>query len=105
VDDTMNLGGIKVSAVEIERVMQTLPELTETAAIAVEPQNRWPEPVDHVRCPRVRPDTQPAGAAAADASGVAPQLNPLFKIDELIFVDALPRTASNKLCAVFCESN
>jgi acetyl-CoA synthetase len=28
---------------------------------------------------------------------VSQQINPLFKIHELIFVDALPRTASNKL--------
>lgn len=34
-DDTMNIGGIKVGSVEIERVCNLVPEIKETAAIAV----------------------------------------------------------------------
>ena len=34
-DDTMNLGGIKVSSVELERVCNAVPAVKETAAIAV----------------------------------------------------------------------
>ncbi len=36
-DDTMNLGGIKVSSAEIEHVLQKVPGVFETAAIAVSP--------------------------------------------------------------------
>ena len=35
VDDTMNLGGIKVSSAEIEKVLNTIEGVVETAAIAV----------------------------------------------------------------------
>ncbi len=34
-DDTMNIGGIKVGSVEIERVCNLVPEIKETAAIAI----------------------------------------------------------------------
>ena len=34
-DDTMNLGGIKVSSAEIEEVLQSIPGVREVAAIAV----------------------------------------------------------------------
>jgi acetyl-CoA synthetase len=34
-DHTMNLGGIKVSSAEIEQVLQSVPEVKETAAIAI----------------------------------------------------------------------
>ena len=34
-DDAMNLGGIKISSAEIERALQSIPDLAETAAIAV----------------------------------------------------------------------
>jgi len=36
-DHTMNLGGIKVSSAEIEQVLQSVPEVKETAAIAISP--------------------------------------------------------------------
>ena len=39
-DDTMNLGGIKVSSAEIEQVLQSVPGVVETAAIAVSPGRR-----------------------------------------------------------------
>ncbi len=42
VDDTMNLGGIKVSSVEIERLLNTVPSIRETAAVAVSPPGGGP---------------------------------------------------------------
>jgi len=36
-DDTMNLGGIKVSSAELERVMGKHPQVNEVAAIAIQP--------------------------------------------------------------------
>ena len=40
VDDTMKLGGIKISAAEIERTLIGLPHIMEVAAIAVPPPDR-----------------------------------------------------------------
>lgn len=43
VDDTMNLGGIKVSSVEIERVCNAAdPAILETAAIGIPPPGESP---------------------------------------------------------------
>jgi acetyl-CoA synthetase len=41
-DDTMNIGGIKVGSVEIERVCNLVPDIQETAAIAVSGPNGGP---------------------------------------------------------------
>jgi acetyl-CoA synthetase len=93
-DDTMNLGGIKVSSAEIEHVLQKVPGVLETAAIAVSPDGGPSQLVIYAVCP---------GAAAADVVTAAMQnaikgdLNPLFKIQEVILIDALPRTATNKV--------
>ena len=35
VDDTMNLGGIKISSAEVERILNSVPGVQETAAISV----------------------------------------------------------------------
>ena len=48
-DDAMNLGGIKVSSAEIERVLNAMPGVVETAAIAVPPLGRWAEPAGDIR--------------------------------------------------------
>ena len=96
-DDTMNLGGIKVGCAEIERVLNTLPGIAETAAIAVAPPGGGPA--------RLVIFAVPAPGAAIDAAGVKPpmqqairqHLNPLFHIDQVIVLDALPRTATYKV--------
>ena len=48
-DDTMNLGGIKVSSAEIERAVSRVDGLVETAAIAYDPPGGGPK---HDRRPR-----------------------------------------------------
>lgn len=96
VDDTMNLGGIKVSAVEIERVLNLHPQVREAAAVAVRHGAGGLEQlVAHV---------VPAGAGLDDLALrdelqalISDQLNPLFRLGEVVLVDELPRTASNKL--------
>lgn len=96
-DDTMNLAGVKVSSAEIERVLNRLDGVHETAAVAVPPQGGGPgELVIFV----VR-----EGDCALDAAQLRSQfqqaikhgLNPLFRVDRVRIVDALPRTASNKV--------
>ena len=94
VDDTMNLGGIKVSSAEIERVVNRLDGVVESAAIAVTPQGGGPSQLVVIVV---------AHGAASDSlhstivSAVRSQLNPLFKVTRTVIRDALPRTASNKV--------
>jgi acetyl-CoA synthetase len=94
VDDTMNLGGIKVSSAEIERAFQGIEALVETAAIAVPPPGGGPA---RLVVYAVAPGADPAELEAAMTGAVREKLNPLFKIDEVVPVDSLPRTASNKV--------
>ena len=96
VDDTMNLGGIKVSSVEIERLLNTVPGVAETAAVAVQPEAGGPSRL-------VIFAALFAGRQCADGElhrtlqeVIRRRLNPLFKIHEVVQVAALPRTASNK---------
>jgi acetyl-CoA synthetase len=97
VDDTMNLGGIKISSVEIERVLAAVPEASDTAAIAVTPLGGGPSMLWVFAV--LRPEF-PAGEAEALAhmqDALRRELNPLFKIERLVVVPELPRTASNKI--------
>jgi len=97
VDDTMNLGGIKVSAAEIEQVLNSVAGIYQTAAIAVSPPEGGPSQL--VIYAVVAPDWQQDKETFKTQlqKAIALQLNPLFKIYDLAIVDALPRTASNKL--------
>src|SRR5919199_3110993 len=97
VDDTMNLGGIKVSSSEIEQALYSVEEICEAAAIAISPPGGGPSQL--VIYAVVTPDSHKDTAALKSDSqqAIAQQLNPLFKIRDLILVDALPRTASNKV--------
>lgn len=97
VDDTMNLGGIKVSAAEIEQALNTVEEICETAAIAISPLEGGPSQlvIYAVVTPDCHKDKEALNASLQVA--IAQHLNPLFKIRNLILVDALPRTASNKV--------
>ena len=95
-DDTMNLGGIKVSSIELERAINSIPGVRESAAVAantlagpsqlqiflvldskeVLPESEW-----RTRCNQVLKE----------------ELNPLFRVAEVQLLDKLPRTASNKI--------
>lgn len=96
-DDTMNLGGIKISSAEIERVVTHVEGVSETAAIAVSPPGGGPSQLVVYAVPK--PDAKPdkfelrMGMQRAISKG----LNPLFKVQDVIVVDSLPRTASNKV--------
>ena len=93
-DDTMNLGGIKVSSAEIERTLQAVPHVVETAAIAVAPDGG---PSRLVICAVCSAPQNAEALKAAMHDAIRRELNPLFKIHDLILLDALPRTASNKV--------
>lgn len=97
VDDTMNLGGIKVSSAEIEQALNSVEEICETAAIAISPPEGGPSQL--VIYAVVLPDNQKDEETLKTSLqvAIAQHLNPLFKIRDLVLVDTLPRTASNKV--------
>ena len=95
VDDTMNLGGIKVSSAEIERTLEVVGEVRETAAIAVSPPEGGPSRL--VIYAVGSPGTQEEALKVALQAAIRQHLNPLFKIHDVVMVEALPRTASNKV--------
>jgi len=96
-DDTMNLGGIKVGCAEIERVLNVLPGVQETAAVAVAPPGGGPSRL--IVFAVASPDSvvAPGDLKAAMQNAIRSQLNPLFRLDEVRVVPSLPRTASNKI--------
>ncbi len=91
-DDAMNLGGIKVSSAEIERVLNALPGVVETAAIAAPPPGGGPSLLVIFAVLEDGDSPLPVMQQA-----IRQQLNPLFKIHEVVVVESLPRTASNKV--------
>jgi len=94
-DDTMNLGGIKVSSVELESVLGGHEAVAECAAVAVQPAGGG---ADQLVVFTVLDDTRdPMELRAELGRLLSRHLNPLFKIHDVVIVDALPRTASNKL--------
>ena len=92
-----NLSGIKVGSSEIERLLNTLKEVRETAAIAVSPPGGGPSQlVVYVVLNAESQDPTP-DLLETMQNAVRHRLNPLFKISDLVVTDALPRTASNKI--------
>ena len=94
VDDTMNLGGIKVSSAEIEQVLNTLKEVKETAAISY--SNHGPSQLV-IYAALFENEISSDSLKTKMQDIIKTRLNPLFKISDLIIVDQLPRTASNKV--------
>lgn len=94
-DDTMNLSGIKISAAEIERVLSGINDITETAAIAVPPAQGGPSQLIIFAVSKAKLDSD--FVKKEMQYKINKQLNPLFKIKEVVFREELPRTASNKI--------
>ncbi|MCP4171771.1 MAG: AMP-binding protein [Fuerstiella sp.] len=96
-DDTMNLGGVKVSTTEIERTVSDVPGIHEVAAVGVPPPAGGPA--------RLVVFAAIAAESAVPAEELQRQmqqlvrtrLNPLFRIHEVVLMEQLPRTASNKI--------
>ncbi len=94
-DDTMNLGGIKVSSLELERVVEQHPAVFEAAAVAVQPDGEGAEALVIFVVLSAATDADDLQRDLGRA--ITKELNPLFKIHDLVVVESLPRTASNKL--------
>jgi acetyl-CoA synthetase len=97
VDDTMNLGGIKVSSTEIERILNTVEGIRETAAIAISPLDGGPSQLVIYAVVSAMLTEQLEELKSKLQKAIAQNLNPLFKISGLMIVESLPRTASNKV--------
>ncbi|MDA7950908.1 MAG: AMP-binding protein [Pirellulaceae bacterium] len=112
VDDTMNLGGIKISSAEIEQVLNELPTIKETAAIGLPPFEGGPEQLAIVAV--LNEPTSKKNEAAKETNNetaideidllksemqkaIKTKLNPLFHVTRVVVTDSLPRTASNKV--------
>jgi len=97
----------QVSSVDLERVCaRSVPAVHEVAAVGVPTPGGGPERL--VLFVVLEEGATSTGAAGSDAEAVKAlqaacqaairgQLNPLFKVDQVMVVEALPRTASNKV--------
>jgi acetyl-CoA synthetase len=94
-DDTMNLGGIKVSSVELEMVIGLHESVVECAAVSIQ---REGESIEKLVVYAIVNDDIPREKLLLELSRlISRNLNPLFKIHDLIITKSLPKTASNKL--------
>ncbi|XP_008782050.1 probable acyl-activating enzyme 17, peroxisomal [Phoenix dactylifera] len=99
-DDTMNLGGIKVSSIEIERICNGVNDaILETAAVGVPPSGGGPEQLIVAVVFRDQDFVEETldQLKLAFNSALQKKLNPLFKVSSVVAVPSLPRTASNKV--------
>jgi acetyl-CoA synthetase len=96
VDDAMNLGGIKVSSIQIEAIINTLDFVKESAAIAVSPKQGGPSilVMYYVEKSSNYSDEE---RLKITKNSIRNKLNPLFKVSDLIKITMLPRTASGKV--------
>ncbi|XP_002512007.2 probable acyl-activating enzyme 17, peroxisomal isoform X1 [Ricinus communis] len=99
-DDTMNLGGIKVSSVELERLCNAADSsILETAAIGVPPPQGGPERLV-IAVVFKHPDNSTPDLEELKKSFnsvVQKKLNPLFRVSRVVPLPSLPRTATNKV--------
>jgi acetyl-CoA synthetase len=93
VDDTMNLGGIKISSAEIERVLNSIQGIVETAAVAVADQGGLDNLVVFYIGSR-DPDDSLLDEMNVHLKNL---LNPLFRVQRIVQMGSLPRTASGKV--------
>ncbi|KAK3149018.1 hypothetical protein QOZ80_3AG0211810 [Eleusine coracana subsp. coracana] len=100
-DDTMNLGGIKTSSVEIERACNRADEgLLETAAVSIKPTGGGPEQLAILAVLKDRSTSSSYDLNILKSkfqTAIQKNLNPLFKVSYVKIVPEFPRTASNKL--------
>jgi len=96
VDDTMNLGGIKISSAELEGALEGIGGVADVAAVAVSPVGGGPDRlVVFVVLDSDAPDV--AALRMEMQQRIRTRLNPLFKIHEVVPIKELPRTSSQKV--------
>ena len=93
-DDTMNLGGIKISSAEIERVLNQVEPVTESAAVSYAPSHGPNQLIVFAVLSR---ETEMDQLRNEMNQALKMELNPLFKVHSIESVSAMPRTASGKV--------
>ncbi len=96
-DDCMNLGGIKVSSLQIEEVVDGVRGVRETAAVAVSPPGGGPSMLVVYVVSTGETEFSAADLRSKMQQAIRAKLNPLFKVHDVVITEALPRTASNKV--------
>jgi len=95
IDDAMNLGGIKVSSVQIEELLSQHAAVQEVAAISVPPPEGGPSLLIIFA---VLDDEYDLSVLQLEMQQMMKaNLNPLFRINTVVAIEQLPRTASNKV--------
>jgi acetyl-CoA synthetase len=94
-DDAMNLGGIKTSSAEIERALANFEQIDEVAAIAIPPLQNGPSQL--IIYAATKENLDKTTLLKSMQKRLSSELNPLFKIYDVILISALPKTASNKI--------
>lgn len=96
-DDTLNVGGMKVGAAELERVIASVERILEAAVIGAPTPGGGPTRL--IACVGVGPPPYPETEElrAEMQSALNSQFSPLFKLHDVFVLDHLPRTASNKI--------
>ena len=97
VDDSMNLSGIKVSSLQIEEVVSGVGGVRETAAISILPPDGGPGRLIVYAVSAGERQIDVGALKAEMQQAIRTRLNPLFNVHDVVVVDALPRTASNKV--------
>ncbi|XP_073268269.1 probable CoA ligase CCL12 isoform X1 [Populus alba] len=97
-DDTMNLGGIKTSSVEIERACNNVDQnIVESIAISAAPEDGGPELLVMFAVLKEGYSSKPEDLQKKFTRAIQTNLNPLFKVNHVRIVPEIPRTSSNKL--------
>ncbi len=94
-DDSMNLGGIKVSSLQIEELVNSHIAILESAAVAVSPEDGGPSLLVLYIVPNGIVDKELIMYELQKL--IKQKLNPLFKIHDVVVKEKLPRTASGKI--------
>ena len=97
IDDAMNLGGIKVSSVQIEELLTQAEGVREVAAIAVPPAGGGPSLLVIYVVMQPEANFEAEALQSGMQQIIRSQLNPLFKIQAVREIEQMPRTASNKV--------
>jgi len=102
-DDSMNLGGIKVSSAQIEEIINSHIGVKESAAIGVTPADGGPAELVLYIVPKGIPDKELLQYELQKL--IKYELNPLFKIKDIVIMKELPRTASGKIMRRILRDN
>ena len=95
VDDVLILGGAKTGSAEIDRALHSHPEVSETAAITVQTGGSGPNSLVIYTVAKQGADKE---KLKADFNNIIKsKISPLFRVNDVVVVDSLPRTASNKV--------